>query len=118
MYLLKPENGFYIPVIYVRKEDLNIYKLKELSSAEKESDYLKTEDNASIVHNHEKAKREENWVMEMRSEDTHILFDADEGRYYEKSIENIINRKSEKIEPEAVGLLILDDEVIEEESNE
>ena len=123
MYLLKPEEGFCIPVLYIKKEELDISRLEENNQLDNNErvNYLR----GNIED--EQLSQDENKVNEQSKADEEIIneeinnrlvFNTDDGVEIEEIKQLPIERIIKEIKEDNVGVLILDGEDIEESKEE
>ena len=123
MYLLKPEEGFCIPVLYIKKEELDISRLEENNQLDNNErvNYLR----GNIED--EQLSQDENKVNEQSKVDEEIIneeinnrlvFNTDDGVEIEEIKQLPIERIIKEIKEDNVGVLILDGEDIEESKEE
>lgn len=103
MYLSKPVEGFCIPVLYIRKEHLDISELKDIASKEVEKTIFSR---GEALNDHECSKKsnEDEKISER------LIFDDDDINIEEVK-ETIVKRKVEEVDVENVGFLIFDGDI-------
>lgn len=117
MYLSKPEKGFCIPVLYIKKEDLNISKLRDIkrTAEEEKSNHLENGINYNYSdHKSDLKIKEENLYSTRGEKNDRLVLDADEDITDERLKEFIVNREINEMNSEDLGVLILDGDVMEE----
>lgn len=117
MYLSKPQEGFCIPVLYIKKEELDIAKLLDIdkSSEDVELNYLGKNLYHDLSDNNEGLIIEDEALNASRSEkNDRLIFDVDEDSENHEVPESLIDRKINELGAEALGVLILDGDPMEE----
>ncbi|WP_428817719.1 hypothetical protein ACQR2L_06325 [Clostridium butyricum] len=103
MYLSKPVEGFCIPVLYIRKEHLDISELKDIASKEAKKTIFSR---GETLNDHEcsKESNEDEKISER------LIFDDDDINIEEVK-ETVVKRKVEEVDVENVGFLIFDEDI-------
>lgn len=117
MYLSKPEGGFCIPVLYIKKDELNIRQLKNINKEleVEDFDYFRNDFEDKYLKNKRNFQTEE-WDFDNLSNEKNnrLTFDMDEPVEGEFIKQSIVDRKISELGAESVGVLILDGEDIED----
>lgn len=103
MYLSKPVEGFCIPVLYIRKEHLDISELKDIASKEVEKTIFSREETLNDYECSKKSNEDEK-ISER------LTFDDDDINIEEVK-ETVVKRKVEEVDVENVGFLIFDGDI-------
>lgn len=106
MYFSKPVDGFCIPVLYIRKEYLDISELKDISIKEFEESFLSREALDDDFIEKSKSLKEDIKI------DKRLVFDDDDQNINMEELKEIlIKRKNEEINMEKNGLIVLDADI-------
>lgn len=117
MYLSKPQEGFCIQVLYIKKEELDIAKLLDIdkSSEDDELNYLEKNLYHDLADNKEGLIIEDEILKEYRSEkNDRLIFDVDEDIENHELPDSLIDRKINEVGADSLGVLILDGDPMEE----
>lgn len=106
MYLSKPVEGFCIPVLYIRKENLDISELKDIASKEVEKTIFSRGETLNDDDCLKKSNKDEK-ISER------LIFDDDDINIEEVK-ETIVKRKVEEVDVKNVGFLIFDGDIKDE----
>lgn len=106
MYLSKPAEGFCIPVLYIRKENLDISELKDIASKEVEKTIFSRRETLNDDDCLKKSNKDEK-ISER------LIFDDDDINIEEVK-ETIVKRKVEEVDVKNVGFLIFDGDIKDE----
>lgn len=123
MYLLKPEEGFCIPVLYIKKEELDISRLEEnnqLDNNERISYFRGNIEGEQLNQDEDNENEQKQVDEEIINEEVNnrLVFDTDESIEIEEIKQLPIERIIKEIKEDSVGVLILDEEDIEENKEE
>lgn len=123
MYLLKPEEGFCIPVLYIKKEELDISRLEEnnqLDNNERISYFRGNIEGKQLNQDEDNENEQKQVDEEIINEEVNnrLVFDTDESIEIEEIKQLPIERIIKEIKEDSVGVLILDEEDIEENKEE
>ena len=116
MYLSTPEFGFCMPVLYVKKDELDIGRLKDINKQweDEKRDYLRCCSEDGYSNNIDFGIKNENYDISGNKENDCLIFDVDECESGEEIKKYIVNRRVNEVESKSVGVLILDGEDVED----